>query len=210
VSALRSAGSRTSPSLIILFVLVLIFGTFFAPSTARAHKVNVFAHVEGDTVITESYFNDGRKCRDSTIEVFDKHGHKLAEGKTDAEGRFSFQPTVRTDLVIRLTASMGHLAEYTVPASDLPEKLPAGPDAAAESLEGAPVDHGHSRAHEDEHATDIENVVERVVARQLAPIRRELEESRLRRRFSDVVGGIGYIVGVMGVIFYFLGRRRRE
>jgi nickel transport protein len=196
--------------LAVLFVLVSVVVTFVAPSAARAHKVNVFAHVEGDTVITESYFNDGRKCRDSTIEVFDKHGHKLAEGKTDAEGRFSFQPSVRTDLVIRLTASMGHRAEYTVLASDLPEKLPAAPGAAAHHVEDAPADNGHSHAGEDEHATDIEDAVERVVARQLAPIRRELEESRRRRRFSDVVGGIGYIVGVMGVIFYFLGRRRRE
>lgn len=199
-----------------LFVLVSVIGTLIAPSTARAHKVNLFAYVEDDTVITESYFSDGRKCRDSTIEVFDKRGKKLAEGKTDEEGRFSFRPPIRTDLVIRLTASMGHHAEYVVPASDLSDKIPAGPaaeavsakgparspDEASDSLESPPVQHRAS-------TEDIEQAVEKALSRQLAPIRRALEESRRARRFSDVVGGIGYIVGLMGLILYFRSRQRR-
>jgi len=199
-----------------LFVLVSVIGTLIAPSTAQAHKVNLFAYVEGDTVITESYFSDGRKCRDSTIEVFDKHGKKLAEGKSDEEGRFSFRPPIRTDLVIRLTASMGHQAEYVVPASDLSDKIPAGPaaeavsakgparspDEASDSLESLPVQHQAS-------TEDIEQAVEKALSRQLAPIRRALEESRRERRFSDVVGGIGYIVGLMGLILYFRNRQRR-
>ena len=214
--SLRLGKNRGSPSLACLFVLVSVIGTLIAPSTARAHKVNLFAYVEGDTVITESYFSDGRKCRDSTIEVFDKHGKKLAEGKTDEEGRFSFRPPIRTDLVMRLTASMGHHAEYVVPASDLSDKIPAGPaaeavsakgparspDEASDSLESPPVQHRAS-------TEDIEQAVEKALSRQLAPIRRALEESRRERRFSDVVGGIGYIVGLMGLILYFRSRQRK-
>lgn len=218
MSALRSKRSKNAPSLVCLFVLVSIVGTLIAPSTARAHKVNVFAYVEGDTVITESYFNDGRKCRDSTIEVFDNRRNKLVGGKTDTDGRFSFKPSVRTDLVIRLTASMGHRAEYRIPSADLPESLSVAPETSEKMAENRPA-HAHSEAAEDVSAllagkenlgpSEVEQVVEKVVARQLAPIRRALEESRRRQRFSDVVGGIGYIVGLMGLVLYFRSKRRQ-
>lgn len=40
-------------------------------STAFAHKVNIFAYVEGDTVYTESYFPDGKKVESGLVEVYD-------------------------------------------------------------------------------------------------------------------------------------------
>jgi nickel transport protein len=59
--------------------------------TVFAHKVNVFAYVEGDKIYSESYFNDGKKCVDSKIEVFDNQENKLLEGITDENGEFSFK-----------------------------------------------------------------------------------------------------------------------
>jgi nickel transport protein len=187
---------------------------FFFPSTALAHKVNVFAYVEGDTVIAEAYFNDGAKCRDSVIEVFDNEGQKLLEGKTDIEGRFSFPVPARTDLLIRLTASMGHQAEYTIPASDLPggavDETPVLPDVV-ESPESAPMEEPDDLRSGSIVATDdFEQVVERVVARQMAPIRRALEEAKDKQRFSDIVGGIGYIIGLMGLVLYFRSKQRKN
>jgi len=206
-------------SLLRLFVLAALVGIFLAPSTALAHNVNVFAYVDGGEVITESYFNDGSKCRDSTIEVFDTRGNKLAEGKTDAEGRFSFRPPVATDLLIRLTASMGHRAEYTIPATDLPANLPAASGTAEKTAE-APLEQAHFETAESMSAgspdrqsfgpADIEQIVDRAVARQLAPILRALEESRRQRKIVDIIGGIGYIVGLMGLIMYFRSKRKRE
>ena len=218
MSTQHSTRNRAAPSLACLFILVSIVGTFIAPSTALAHKVNVFAYVEGGEVITESYFNDGRKCRDSTIEVFDTQGNKLAEGKTDAEGRFSFRPSIRTDLLIRLTASMGHQAEYTIPAADLPASLPT----ATEGVEGIaeePHEHKHPEPTESVSAdspdrqsfdpAEIERIIDRSVARQLAPIHRALEESGRQRGISDVIGGVGYIVGLMGLVMYFRSKRKQ-
>jgi len=55
---------------------------------------------------------------------------------------------------------------------------------------------------------DIERAVDKALAWQLAPIRRELKESREKARFSDIVGGIGYIIGLVGLALYFHSRRR--
>ncbi len=209
--------SLSCPEYTVAALLACIL--LMVPSTAWAHKVNVFAYVEGDTVVTESYFNDGRRCRDSLIEVFDAEGGKLLEGKTDAEGRFSFRPPVRSDLLIRLTAAMGHRAEYIVPAIELPGTMPGVPPSAQEppgsSIESAteislPEPIAKEPTGQRQPAqTDVEALVERAVARQIAPIRRELEEYRDERRVSDIVGGIGYIIGLMGVVLYFHARRRR-
>lgn len=213
------ANIRMPSSAIALFAVAFVCVMLLGPSTAWAHNVNVFAYVDGDTVATESYFYDGRKCRDSTIEVFDGRGKKLLEGTTDTEGRFSFRAPVRGDLLIRLTASMGHRAEYTVPAAELPEALPAAPGTVADTSKrrSAPARPAVEPGSESESlptqrdvaAADIEQAVEKAIARQLAPIRRTLEESRRTRRFSDIVGGIGYIVGLMGLILYFRSRQRR-
>jgi nickel transport protein len=225
------------------------FVVLFLPSPALAHKVTVFAYVEGDTVVTDSYFNDGRKCRDSIIEVFDEKGNKLIEGKTDTDGRFSFRAPGRTDLVIRLTASMGHRAEYEIPGSDLPESLlpPAGPTALETPSEkpvrktpnpsvtssSRPTEKPELRAPQAKPSpepaekpsvtqpaetalqavpclADIEQAVDRALARQLEPIYRELEESRRRENFSEIAGGIGYIVGLMGLAAYFHSRKDRK
>ncbi|GAI35935.1 unnamed protein product, partial [marine sediment metagenome] len=94
--------------LILIFIFLIIMAINIS---VFAHKVIIFAYVEGDRVYTESYFSDGKKCVDSKIEVFDKQGDKLLEGLTDEEGEFSFEvPPEDGDLKIVLTAGMGHRA----------------------------------------------------------------------------------------------------
>ena len=48
------------------------------------------------------------------------------------------------------------------------------------------------------------------VARQVAALRSDLEKYKNEIRLRDVLGGIGYILGIMGTAFYFLGVRRKE
>ncbi len=202
-------GDRNIPSSPGFLVGILAIIILLAPMSAWAHGVSVFAYAEGDTVVVEGYFHDGAKCRDCAVEAFDSDGRRLVEGKTDNDGRFSFKAPAATDLLVRLTASMGHRAEYRIPAADLPENLPAMPEAPGEPAERAGAREHTGPAAGFQGAAEIERVVEKVVARQLAPIRRALEESRRQRRLSDIIGGIGYIVGLMGLVLYFRSRRPR-
>jgi len=48
------------------------------------------------------------------------------------------------------------------------------------------------------------------VIRQVALLRQELHRREHTCRLRDVLGGIGYIFGVAGVAFYFLGRRKKK
>lgn len=104
---------------IILTVLACCTILLIMAGSAHAHKVNVFAYAENGTIYTESYFPDGKPVVDGTIEVYGEAKTKLLEGKTDAEGKFSFPIPKKEDIIIVINASMGHRNEYTIKKDEL-------------------------------------------------------------------------------------------
>lgn len=185
-----------------LFFAVAILLFLSSPLSSWAHKVNIYAWVEGDRVFTESFFSDGKKAVHSQIEVFDSYGKRLLTGKTDREGLFSFKLNKREDLKIVLDASTGHRAEFNLPASE----IAGGEDSA------------HSKAIRKEDSTaavpclskeEIQSIVEKVLDEKLRPIQRKLAESEKRRPgVTEILGGIGYIIGLIGVAVYLSHRKK--
>ena len=59
-------------------------------------------------------------------------------------------------------------------------------------------------------AQQIRAVVEQIIDSRLKPIQREL--TRIRKEdgpgFTEVAGGIGYILGLMGLLMYFKSRKK--
>ncbi len=53
-----------------------------------------------------------------------------------------------------------------------------------------------------------QELIEQAVRRQVQPLARKIEQLEDRLRWSDVLGGIGYIVGLTGMGFYLLGIRK--
>jgi nickel transport protein len=104
----------------ILMLLVLFATLLLNINPALAHKVNIFAYVEGNTIYTESYFPDGAKVELGNIEVFNNAGEKLLTGTTDKEGKFSFPvPAKKEDLNIVINATMGHKNNFILKKSDM-------------------------------------------------------------------------------------------
>jgi len=62
-----------------------------AAGDALAHRVNVFAWVEGDMVFVECKYPDGTKVHEGVIRVLDSAGKELLSGKTNDKGEFSFK-----------------------------------------------------------------------------------------------------------------------
>jgi nickel transport protein len=108
------------------FLVTLAFCAVFIsiPKETFAHKVSIFAYLEGDTVFTESYFADGKGVKNGRIEVYSDNGDKLMEGITDESGNFNFKLPACQSLKIVLHASMGHRSEYYLdPGSEANRKL---------------------------------------------------------------------------------------
>ena len=180
------------------FVLLCLWGS------PAAHKVNIFAYVEGDSVYTESYFNDGRKAVGSRIVVYDNVDTQLLEGVTDGEGLFAFRIPKMEDLKVVLVASMGHRNEYRLSRSELGggEVKPEGTTAGTSPEGGGVI----AQVDEDRMARLIDQSLERRLAPLVATMTR-MQRAQEEPDLRDIVGGIGYVVGLAGLVMYLRGRR---
>lgn len=196
-------------------MLLLLSVVFFAilATPAHAHRVNVFAWVEGDTVHTESSFAGGREVKSGKITVYDdKTGEKLLEGQTDDKGKFSFKLPRHAPLRIEMVAGMGHKNEWIVPLTEITAaggSVAASSDEAPGETDSTPAPQIADASMAEVDAARIEKAVEKVMDRKLAPVVRMLAESRQHRTtLQDVIGGIGYIVGMAGLGIYIHYRRK--
>lgn len=105
---------------------------------AFAHRVNIFAYVDGDRIRVECGFSRTQKVRNGRIIVADTvTGARILEGTTNEQGGFSFPLSeeflrLGHDLTIRIIAGEGHQNEWTVTAEELKALSPSAfPDAAA-------------------------------------------------------------------------------
>lgn len=208
--------------LILIFTFLIII---MMDVSVFAHKVNIFAYVEGEKIYTESYFNDGKKCIDSKIEVFDNQGNKLLEGLTDKEGEFSFEvPSENGNLKIVLTASMGHRAEYTIRTDELRDTMGSIEESIERPISSEKRDESSltEMISEEKEAispeisslnlNEIRSLIEDALDEKLKPIMRDVREIKKSQEDkispTDIIGGIGYIIGIFGIIAYFLSRKR--
>ncbi len=197
---------------------LLVVSNLVIASPAAAHKVSVFAAVQGKAISGEAYFRDGAPVRGARVMVFDAAGAKIGETQTDAAGRFSFEPRRRCDHRFMVDGGDGHAAQYTVRADELPASLPDGGGTSVATSESNPASPsivpiadppGKRIAEPSDSHQGLHGELEAIQA-QIVQLRRELAAREDSARWRDVLGGIGYILGLMGLTFYFLGVSRKR
>ncbi|MFP4476674.1 MAG: hypothetical protein ACLFOY_14040 [Desulfatibacillaceae bacterium] len=200
---------RTLAAAILLLVL--------SSAPVRAHRVIVFAWVEGGKVHVESSFPGGDPVVEGRVNVYDEQGNVVVEGKTDRQGRFSFAPPKIEDLRVEVVAGQGHMEDWTVRAGE----LPGVESARREAGDGKTEEHSHGvRAAARQGAPSggvvSESSLERVEARlaavekELGGIKRELARANEKGPgMFDVLGGIGFLLGIFGAAALVKARNRR-
>ena len=207
-----SRGAVVWISLRPLLFVVLCAGGVFPASSARAHKVLVFATAEGKHIEGEVYFQGGGPAANVKVRILDADGQEIDEVTSDAEGRFLFKPRIRCNYKFVADAGLGHTAEYMIQESELPSDLAVdmSGDSSADNASGNTDEDNANLRHTVAHnGKDIAAETE-ALGRQVAALRKDLDKWKAELRFQDVLGGVGYIVGIMGLLFYFLGVRRKE
>jgi nickel transport protein len=182
--------------------------------------VNVFAWVEGDTIKVESKFSGGKKVKAGKVVVLDPLGVELLAGTTNDQGQFSFKVPQQTDLRIMIMAGQGHQGEWTVRKAELQglaTETEAAVDSPGKTASGqtgiaAKISTEESTAAPDSNIQpeELEAVIETVLDRKLQPITRMLAEMRQEGPgISDIFGGIGYILGLVGIALYIQNRKKK-
>jgi nickel transport protein len=135
----------------------------------------------------------------------DGGGKIVAEERTDSNGRFALLAPIRTDLTVIVDAKDGHVARFDIPAAHLPDTLPAGDD---EETATTPTAEAGNRKPADAYAAASADEIDAVVARQIAPLAERFDSLESSLRLRDVLGGLGYIVGIFGLIAFLKARHR--
>ncbi|WP_454915911.1 cobalamin biosynthesis protein CbiL [Xanthobacter sediminis] len=172
-----------------------------AASPVAAHKLKVFAAVEGHTVRGYAFFIGGGRPEGSAWTAKDAAGGRIGEGTTDAEGRFAFDlpTTVSTDVTITVDTHEAHIASTTLAAARFTNVLaeqPVVPAAAPRSGTPAPDD------------ARLAALVSAAVQREVEPLLERLEAMDSRVRLTDVLSGIFLIIGLVGIGLWVRGRHR--
>ena len=213
-------------TILVVLLLAGLFMTTVLTSSAHAHKVFIFASAEGDMINGQAYFAGGGKAQNCKVEVFGPDGRKLGETSTDNQGEFSFQARFVMDHKFVVNTGEGHVASYVVSADELPESLPA-PATAGDAASLEPGGSGLASTHDTpSHASsetsssmvplspqsekELMSMLEKVVSRQVRPLREQLSNYEEKIRMHDILGGIGYIVGLMGIVFYLRASTRKN
>ncbi|MFO7717974.1 MAG: hypothetical protein R6Y91_05365 [Desulfohalobium sp.] len=185
------------------------------PALGNAHRVNVFCWAEGRTISCEASFSEDNPVHQGVVTVRTAKGEKLLNGRTDDEGAFSFTvpSNCTTDLEIEVQAGMGHQNSWPVKAA---EYLPAAQEIQASSqsqdkpanAQDANVRDMAPPAPEADVAT-LEATVRKAVAAELGPLKEQVAQLQQNRvSIEDVIAGLGYILGLMGIGFYFSAKKR--
>lgn len=202
-----------------LGICFLVLGLFMAwVSPAVAHRVNIFAFVDGGEIQAECSFSRGNPVRDGKIEVLDAATNVvLLSGVTNAQGLFRFPvpPGTRDaghDLLVRVNAGEGHQNEWRIPAADLGTSPGDAVDAVStvRELQASYVPPSTQPGEQVVivRSQDLEQLIDAALEKKLAPMRRMLAEQYNREpSLRDIIGGLGWLTGLAGIAFYFKGRR---
>lgn len=183
-----------------LLVVLMLSGSCLLVTDCFAHKITIFAYVDQGLVKTESKFSGGRPAKGCQISIV-KGSSPVAVGQTDEKGLFNFPvPEAKKGLDLIVTCGDGHRGQWRVEADEL-QNLPVV--SGQSQVETVPV-----QVNEVQNDQDIRLLLREELGAELGPIKRQLAELKQDSvSFTDIVGGLGYILGLAGLISYMRFRR---
>ena len=104
-----------------LGIVGVALGVGIFPEYVLAHRLSVFAWIEGDTVFVEGRLSSGKHLRKGNIYVYDGNEKLLFKTEVDDEGtaRFALPKSYETGLKIVINAGEGHESYWILTPLDI-------------------------------------------------------------------------------------------
>lgn len=202
----------------ILLNLVIIFAIVLSCQSALAHKIRVFAYESGGEIIAEAAFSSGRPAKNSDVIVETDKGILLLSGTTDDNGTFRFAipeqaKTEAMNLNISVDVGEGHRGSWLLEPADYLAQPPV-PEQQSTIASRSPQESNIQNGADFKLSGNCEQLpqlIEQIVVRELAPIKRSLAENMEKKTdLQSILGGLGYILGLAGIAFYYKGKQNGE
>jgi nickel transport protein len=175
---------RTLAALLLACLLGLAL-----PGGAAAHGLRVSVQAEADGLRGQAFYADGSPARDEAVALYAGEARQpQAQARTDADGRFRLPLTQAGRYRVVVDGDEGHRGEAAIVWAPLA--------AASGTTSGAATT-----------ATVDAAQLAAAVRAEVAPLREDIARLQARIRLSDLVGGIGLIVGAVGLLAWWRARR---
>lgn len=188
----------------IAALMMICMAWLTSANDAQAHRLQIFATVETGAISGYAYFVGGARARGAAVRFSDAEGSELHRMQADERGAFSWTPPRPQTIRISVDAGDGHVGAITLPA----KRFSAGDAGIGEQTAHAPDrDHAHDGGELAALEKRLEARIEAAVARQIRPLLEAQEAAQARMRFSDIMAGIGVIIGMAGAALWAIARK---
>lgn len=160
---------------------ITLFLALFAATTtqwAHGHGMHIFAAMESGVVRGTVTYSDDKPAIHIPVTISDPSSVVVHELETDDAGSFVFTPRALGTHTIVAQGSDGHREETTIEVDAIFRTSPSS-------------------------NANTQQLVEDAVGRQIVPLLEKIDSLERQTRMRDIIGGIGYILGVMGLIVFF-------
>ncbi len=203
------------PASVKLILPVLL--VFLNCPSSQAHKIRIFAWEESGIIKTEAQFSSGRAAKNAAITVVtERNNQELLSGTTDSQGFFSFAvPEAakenRYDLNIIVNSGDGHKNNWQLKAADYLQMQEKTESIAP----GPPISQKPTSEHKIStcplNEEQLTRIIESALEKKLAPIKRSLaQQQEPKPSIQDILGGLGYILGLAGIAAYFKSKNKNS
>lgn len=194
-----------------LFFITLTFFCLIA-SLSLAHRVNIFCFVEDKNILCEANYPSGEPVKKGIINLKTANSEKIIASKpTDTKGKaiFTLKPEIlqlKKDLEAEVLAGMGHKNTWMIPYQELNPELKSSVATSSAKLpweEKKKITKPNNFSRQE-----LEETLNKLLDRKLRPVLEKLtllQEKRIS--IQDIIAGLGYILGLMGISFYFLAKK---
>ena len=191
---------------------------FLSCHSALAHKIRVFAYESGGEIITEAEFSSGRPAKNSNVVVETDKGLQLLSGTTDDKGMFRFaipekakKEALKFNIIVDV--GEGHRGSWLLEPADYLADPPLTLQQST-TVSSLPQQNHMQTEVNDTASGNCEQlalIVEQIVVKELAPIKRTLAENMEKKiDLQSILGGLGYIFGLAGIAFYYKGKKNGD
>ena len=184
--------------LIARCVLVSLVLACLFPNPSLAHRVGLFAWVDGAYIKGESKFSNGKPAKDAKIFVSLLASKTLVTTTTtDREGLFSVkipEKAKEEGVILQVDAGEGHQNSWEMEASEF--------GGMAQNVEM------RSDSQEVSGAQDVSSL-RNIIREELAPIKRELAKAKEHTPgLIEIIGGIGWLIGLAAIGQAWINKRK--
>jgi hypothetical protein len=175
-----------------------------------AHNVVGGVYANGFEIEGEAGFSNGSMASEGTIvKVFDQSGTPLGQVLTDNDGFFTFTAKKRITHVFEVNMGAGHKLTMQLPAEELPDITTQKMSVETDNVSRVAIEENTTLASDNiavqNNITNLQ--LEKAIAKQIKPLRKEIQALKEKSGLRDILGGIGYIFGLLGLVVFLRERK---